>query len=209
MKEKPYMSSQDMLEWLKIGCLAGEARQAAETTKKNAKTDKEREWAKRMAIAATHLGKVTDERLECMDTMQVVSVKRRHEHSSSQLYTSDMLRVEGRTKPERDDITISYDDWCRLGEMALLHCDMCPQGEYVKNCEYRKVWHRCGIPVAREDVKEGECEFCVDDHMQIILPQGQTDRDNRVREMVQKYVKNAELRDEVERNAENDKRLFL
>ena len=209
MKEKPYMSSQDMLEWLKIGCLAGEARQAAETTKKNAKTDKEREWAKRMAIAATHLGKVTDERLECMDTMQVVSVKRRHEHSSLQLYTSDMLRVEGRTKPERDDITISYDDWCRLGEMALLHCDMCPQGEYVKNCEYRKVWHRCGIPVAREDVKEGECEFCVDNHMQIILPQGQTDRDNRVREMVQKYVKNAELRDEVERNAENDKRLFL
>lgn len=209
MKEKPYMSSQDMLEWLKIGCLAGEARQAAETTKKNAKTDKEKEWAKRMAIAATHLGKVTDERLECMDTMQVVSVKRRHEHSSLQLYTSDMLRVEGRTKPERDDITISYDDWCRLGEMALLHCDMCPQGEYVKNCEYRKVWHRCGIPVAREDVKEGECEFCVDNHMQIILPQGQTDRDNRVREMVQKYVKNAELRDEAERNAENDKRLFL
>ena len=209
MKEKPYMSSQDMLEWLKIGCLAGEARQAAETTKKNAKTDKEKEWAKRMAIAATHLGKVTDERLECMDTMQVVSVKRRHEHSSLQLYTSDMLRVEGRTKPERDDITISYDDWCRLGEMALLHCDMCPQGEYVKKCEYRKVWHRCGIPVAREDVKEGECEFCMDNHMQIILPQGQTDRDNRVREMVQKYVKNAELRDEVERNAENDKRLFL
>ena len=55
MKEKPYMSSQDLLEWLKIGCLAGEARKAAEETKKNAKTDKEKDWAKRMALAATNL----------------------------------------------------------------------------------------------------------------------------------------------------------
>ena len=209
MKEKPYMSSQDLLEWLKIGCLAGEAKQAAEVTKKNAKTPKEKEWAKRMKLAATNLAKVTDERLECMDTMQVVSVQRRHEHSSLQLYTSDQLRVEGRDKPARDDVTISHYDWERLGEMALLHCDMCPQGEFVKNCQYRPVWHRCGIPVAREDVQEGECEFCMDNHMQIILPHGQTDRDHRVRDMVQMYVKNAELADEVKRNAENDKRDFL
>ena len=40
MKEKPYMSSQDLLEWLKIGCLAGEARKAAEDTKKAADEDK-------------------------------------------------------------------------------------------------------------------------------------------------------------------------
>lgn len=209
MKEKPYMSSADLLEWLKIGCLAGEAKHAAEITKKNAKTSKEKEWAKRMAIAATNLSKVTDERLECMDTAQVVSVQRRHEHSSLQLYTSDQLRVEGRDKPARDDVTISHYDWERLGEMALLHCDMCPQGEFVKKCEYREAWHRVGIPVAREDVREGECEFCVDNHMQIILPQGQTDRDNRVREMVQMYYKNAELADKVRKSAENDKRDFL
>lgn len=209
MKEKPYMSSQDLLEWLKIGCLAGEAKHAAEMTKQTARTEKEKDWAKRMKIAATNLAKVTDERIECLDTKQVVSVMRRHEHSSLQLYTSDQLRVEGRDKPARDDVTISHSDWERLGEMALLHCDMCPQGEFVKTCEYREAWHRVGIPVAREDVQEGECEFCVDNHMQIILPQGQTDRDNRVRDMVQMYYKNAELADEVKRNAENDKRDFL
>ena len=209
MKEKPYMSSQDLLEWLKIGCLAGEARQAAEVTKKNAKTQKEKEWAKRMKIAATNLGVVTDERLECLETEQALTVKRRWEHSSLQLYTTDQLRVEGRTKPIKEDKTISHYDWERLAEMALLHCDMCPQGENVKNCEYRETWHRVGIPVAREDVKEGECEFCVDNHMQIILPQGCTDRDNLIRKMVQMYYKNAELADEVKRNAENDKRDFL
>jgi hypothetical protein len=209
VKEKPYMSSQDLLEWLKIGCLAGEAKVAAEETKKHAKTDKEKDWAKRMAIAATNLSKVTDERLECMDAMQVASVQRRHEHSSLQLYTSDKLRVDGRTKPERDDVTISYQDWCFLGEMALMHCEMCPQGKYVKDCEYRQTYHRVGIPVAREEVKEGECEFCMDNYMQIVLPQGHTDRDNKIREMVQMYVKNAELADEVKKNAENDKRLFL
>lgn len=209
MKEKPYMSSADLLEWLKIGCLAGEAKHAAELTKQTARTEKEKDWAKRMKLAATNLAKVTDERIECLDTKQVVSVMRRHEHSSLQLYTSDQLRVEGRDKPARDDVTISHSDWERLGEMALLHCDMCPQGDFVKTCEYREAWHRVGIPVAREDVKEGECEFCVDNHMQIILPQGQTDRDNRVREMVQMYYKNAELADEVKKNAENDKRDFL
>ena len=209
MKEKPYMSSQDLLEWLKIGCLAGEAKHAAEMTKQTARTEKEKDWAKRMKIAATNLGVVTDERIECLDTKQVVSVMRRHEHSSLQLYTSDQLRVEGRDKPARDDVTVSHYDWERLAEMALLHCDMCPQGEFVEKCEYRECWHRIGIPVARVSVEKGECEFCVDNHMQIILPQGQTDRDNRVRDMVQMYYKNAELADEVKKNAENDKRDFL
>ena len=106
-------------------------------------------------------------------------------------------------------MTISYDDWCLLGEMALLHCDMCPQGENVKNCEYRDMYHRIGIPVARLNVKEGECEFCNDNHVHIILPQGHRDRDNVLRAMVQECYKNAELADEIKRNAENDKRVFL
>ena len=209
MKEKPYMSSGDLLEFVKLAILAGEIEAAAEQTKKCAKTPKEKEWAKRMKTAATHAGKVVDERMACLDYEQAKTVDRRWKHSEVRLYTSDQLRVEERTKPEKEDVTICYDDWCNLGELALLHCDMCPQGEYVKNCEYRKTFHRVGIPVGREEVKDGECEFCVDNHMQIILPQGQKDRDNLIRKMCEKYYKNAELADEVKRNAENDKRLFL
>ena len=209
MKEKPYMSSQDLLEWLKIGCLAGEARQAAELTKKNAKTTKEKEWAKRMAIAATNLGVVTDERLECLDTAQALTVKRRWGNSDLRMYTSDQIRFDNVTKPPKESVTMSHDDWERLGEMALLHCDMCPQGDYVKRCEYRETWHRVGIPVARVDVKEGECEFCNDNHIHIILPHGQKDRDNKIRDYCQKCYKNAEYADELKRNAENDKREWL
>jgi len=208
MKEKPYMSSNDLLEWLKIGCLAGEAKKAAETTKKTAKTQKEKEWAKRMKIAATHLGKVTDERMACLEPEQVATVKRRWGNSDLRLYTSDQLRVEDRTKPAREDVTICYEDWCRLGEMALLHCNMCPQGEYVKNCEYRKVFHRVGIPVGRESVRDGECEFCIDNFMHIILPQGGEDKANIIRRQVMKLCDKA-AREEAIRNCNNDKREFL
>ena len=209
MKEKPYMSSTDMLEFIKLGCLSGEAKLSAKVTKENAKTPKEKEWAKRMAIAATNLGKVVDERLECLDEAQVITVQRRWKNSDIRLYTVDQLRVEGRTKPEAEDRTISYEDWCYLGELALLHCEMCPQGQYVKDCEYRKMFHRVGIPVGREEVKDGECEFCVDNHMHIILPQGNTEKYHLVRAMCQEYYKKAELADEVNKNFENDKRLFL
>ncbi len=209
MKATKYMSSAHFLEFIKVGIAAGESKAIAEQTKKTAKTPQEKDWAKRLAIAATHLGKVTDERMACLDPDQAKTVDRRWKNSEVRMYTSDQMRLEDTLPEAREPVTISYDDWCRLGEMALLHCDMCPQGEYVKNCEYRKMYHRVGIPVGRENVKEGECEFCVDNHMQIILPHGQTDRNNLVREMVQKYVKNAELADEVKRNAENDKREFL
>ena len=108
-----------------------------------------------------------------------------------------------------EDRTISYNDWCLFGELALLHCLMCPQGKYVKDCEYRKMFHRVGIPIGREEVKEGECEFCTHNHMHIVLPQGNTEKYDHVRAMVQEYYKNAELADEVKKKYENDKRLFL
>ena len=209
MKEKPYMSSADLLEWLKVGALAGEAKFAAEETKKHAKTPKEKDWAKRMAIAATHLGKVTDERLECMDTEQVLTVQRRHRNTSIRLYTSDQMRLEDKN-PKRENVTICYDDWCLLGELALMHCDICPQGKYVKDCEYRKMFHRVGIPVGREDVKEGQCEFRYCDYIHVILPQGGEDKANLVRQEVQKIYQDAEkARATIKEKLEKDKREFL
>lgn len=209
MKEKPYMSSQDMLEFIKLAILAGEAKNAAELTKKTAKTPKEKDWAKRMAIAATNMGKVTDERLACLSHDQVKTVDRRWKNSDVRLYTVDQLRLEERTKPSAEDRTISYDDWCLLGEMALLHCDMCPQKEHVKDCEYRKAFHRIGFPVGREEVQEGQCEFRVDDYMHIILPQGGDKAAEEIRELCIKMYKDAEAAAEAKKAADEDKRLFL
>lgn len=208
MKEKSYMSSFDILEFIKIAILAGECEQAAKVTKEKAKTPKEKDWAKRMKLAATNLGKVVDERMGCLEYDQKKTVKRRWTNSEVRLYTSDQMRVEDKN-PQRENVTISYDDWCLLGEMALLHCDMCPQGKCVKDCEYRKAFHRIGFPVGREEVKEGQCEFRVDDYMHIILPQGGEDAAEHIRKLVMEMYKDAEKARQAKEAADNDKRLFL
>lgn len=208
MKATTYMSSAHLLEFIKIAIASGEAKAIAEQTKKTAKTPQEKDWAKRLAIAATHLGKVVDERMACLDYEQAKTVERRWHNSDVRLYTVDQLRLEERDKPSAEDRTISYDDWCRLGEMALLHCDMCPQGEYVKNCEYRKAFHRIGLPVGREEVKDGQCEFRYDDYIHVLLPQGGERAEELIREEVKRMCIKAE-REKAIKNKENDKRLFL
>ena len=208
MKETTYMSSAHLLEFIKVAIAAGEAKAIAEQTKKTAKSPKEKDWAKRLAIAATHLGKVTDERMACLDRDQAKTVERRWKNSDVRLYTSDQMRLEDKN-PKQENVTISYDDWCLLGEMALLHCDMCQQRKCVKDCEYRKAFHRIGFPVGREEVKEGQCEFRVDDYMHIILPQGGEDAAEHIRKLVMEMYKDAEKARQAKEAADNDKRLFL
>lgn len=89
MKETTYMSSAHLLEFIKVAIASGEAKAIAEQTKKTAKTPKEKDWAKRLAIAATHLGKVTDERMACLDYDQAKTVERRWKNSEVRLYTVD------------------------------------------------------------------------------------------------------------------------
>lgn len=209
MKETTYMSSAHLLEFIKVAIAAGEAKAIAEQTKKTAKSPKEKDWAKRLAIAATHLGKVTDERMACLDRDQAKTVERRWKNSDVRLYTSDQMRLEDKN-PKQENVTISYDDWCLLGELALLHCDICPQGKYVKDCEYRKMFHRVGIPVGREDVQEGQCEFRYCDYIHLILPQGGEDKADLVRKEVQKIYYEAEkARATIKEKLEKDKREFL
>ena len=81
MKATKYMSSAHFLEFIKVGIAAGESKAIAEQTKKTAKTPQEKDWAKRLAIAATHLGKVTDERMACLDPDQAKTVDRRWKNS--------------------------------------------------------------------------------------------------------------------------------
>ena len=208
MKATTYMSSAHLLEFIKIAIASGEAKAIAEQTKKTAKTPQEKNWAKRLAIAATHLGKVVDERMACLDYEQAKTVDRRWKNSEVRLYTVDQMRVEDREKPEAEDRTISYDDWCKIGEMALLHCDLCPQGCYVETCEYRKAFHRIGLPVGREEVKDGQCEFRVDDYIHVLLPQGGERAEELIHEEVKRMCIKAE-REKAIKNKENDQRLFL
>jgi hypothetical protein len=197
VKAKPYMSSNDILEFLKIGCLAGECKKCAEITKKTAKTDQEKDWAKRLLTAATHLGKVTDERIACCEPIQLKTVKRRWKNSDLRLYTTDQLRIDERDKKIAEDRTMSWEDFAFLGEMALLHCELCPQGEFVEDCEYRQTFHRVGIPISRESVKPGQCEFCRDDFMHIVLPHGHDKHEEQIKRMLDKIYEKAKKGEEV------------
>lgn len=173
MRETNYMSSSALIEFLKVGILAGELDIIAANTKKTAKTPKEKRWAKDMRMSATLLQKITDERVAVLDKDQLESVARRNQHSKMVMETTHNLRVgKGRID---DRITVDYDDLALIAEMALMCCNSCPQGKYVKDCEYRKMFHRLGIPVGREDVCEGECEFMTSNKPKILLPQGNTD----------------------------------
>ena len=173
MKEAPYMSSSALLEFLKVGILAGELDIIAANTKQSAKTPKEKRWAKDMRMSATLLQKITDERIAVLDREQLESVARRNKNSTMVMETSHNLRTgKGRID---DRITIDYDDLALIAELALMGCNACPQGKYVKDCEYRKMYHRLGIPVGREEVCEGECEFMTSNKPKILLPQGNTD----------------------------------
>lgn len=165
MKRTPYMSTAEMIDWIKIGVLAGESRAIASRTP-------EKDWQRKLKCVATYCEKITKERLACLDAKQLRSVSRRNSHSTMKLYTSDECRID-----ERQDgvpyeaATVSIDDLQTLTELAFCSCQSCPQGACVGGCEYRNVMHRLGIPVARDNPKDGECEFRTDNKMRIVRPQ--------------------------------------
>ena len=188
MKQSNYMSSNALIEFLKIGILSSELDVIANNTKKTAKTQTEKDWAKYMRMCSTMLQKICVERLECLDKAQRDSVERREEHNRMLFETTRAARTgTGRVE---DRLTIDFDDYTCIAELALLACHACPQGKYVKDCEYRKMFHRLDVPVGREEVCEGECEFMTCNKPKILLPQGTNDK-------------------EAQEMLDNDERLFL
>lgn len=171
MRATSYMNADSLLEWLKVGTFAGEVDLIAAATKEHAKSPVEKSWAKLLRTCATLAKKVTDERLKFIDRKQLENVDRRQKRTKVLLYTTDQVRTTNGLTPG-EPITMEYNDVLQFAELALLACRACPQGKYVKDCEYRKVMHRIGIPVGRENPRAGECEFMCENCLSIILPQG-------------------------------------
>lgn len=173
MQETSYMNGKSILELVKVGCFSTELKKIAEDTKARAKTDKEKEWAKKFKCAHTYLQKIIHERLACLDKSQVKSVDRRCDHTVIEVYTTDQVRTE----KEKDGVTyepvtLEFNDFATLAELMLIGCRLCPQGKYVKDCPYRPLMHKVCIPVLRENPAEGECEFMGDNALEMILPNG-------------------------------------
>ena len=74
-------------------------------------------------------------------------------------------------KKEKRTVEIDSEDLWNLADFALTECMTCPQGECVKPCEMRDLYHRCGLEPTRFDVKEGECEFRADNEVKAVSVQ--------------------------------------
>lgn len=165
MKRATYMTTEEMIQFLKIGILSSECRVIADKTS-------EKDWVQKMRCAATYCEKIVKERLACLDPKQIRSVERRNNHSCMKLYTSDEVRMDKQQDGvPYESVTIHINDLQSLVELALCSCQSCPQGACVKECEYREIMHRLSIPVARDNPTPGECEFRIDNKMTVVRPQ--------------------------------------
>lgn len=176
MNDNSYMNAGQLVEFIKVGMLAGELDKIAADTKKAAKTAQVKGWAQRIKSAATNLSKVIDERLRCLEPKQLDSVERRFNNSMLTIDARDKKRFDGE---EELTVTLKSDDFVMLAEMGLMGCGGCPQGKYVKDCQYRALFHRIGIPIARENVQDGQCEFMTRDVPKVCMPNGFTDAEAR------------------------------
>ena len=142
---------------------------------------------------------VITERMEALDQKARDSVERRNNHVRMLMESKDPVRLGKNNKSPLQ--TISSDDLEMIAELALIGCGACPQGKYVKHCPYRAMFHRLGVPIAREDVQDGQCEFMTRDEPKIFMPNGYTDDDAR-RKFTEQEKNNIEalskVRDKVE-----------
>lgn len=164
MKRQPYMSRPELIDFLKIGTLAGEAEAIAERTS-------EKDWRQKLKTIATYANRITDERLKTLDKKQLSTVERRHKHTILKLVTTDQDRYEPNDGKPEERITVNTDDLYDIVDLALLSCRKCPQGDVCAKCEFRTVYHRIGVPPIRTNPAEGECEFRSDNEIACITPQ--------------------------------------
>lgn len=160
MNKEPYMGRAEMLTWLKIGTLAGEADSAAKSTK-------DKVWHRKLKCVATYCQNIIEERLKYLDPKQIEVLKRRRRTTEIKLFTSDQKRA----RTDEPNITIETEDLYDLLDLALKACFCCEQGCYVKDCKWREVFHRLDVMPLRTNPKEGECEFRLDNEQFFLTPQ--------------------------------------
>ena len=113
-----------------------------------------------MRSAATNCQKLLEERLFCLDKDQLQTVQRRHNHNKMVYVTSDDKRYVPTDKENPQElVTVSIDDLYTVIDHAFESCHLCTQGIKVEECRYRKLYHRLGVPVARDNPADGQCEF--------------------------------------------------
>lgn len=176
MKKAPYMASAEMQQLMWLSAMVQMVERITETTK-------ERDWLDKLKNIETLTNELIGERLLLLDEKEKKKVERRATHLAIKVYGYDDVRVD---KSDHDrSVTVKFEDLITLADAALLECFSCPQGDFVKDCQYRKAFHSLGLTcgVARENPAKGECEWRFDNEQKNVTPQYERVKDEVIEQI--------------------------
>lgn len=153
MKRSPYCSSSELWDVLKMGVFTSECEAIAARTP-------EKDWRQKLKTMQTYSMRIFDERLAALDPKQKAAMLRRYKHTAIKFYSSDVDRIKRKDdgKPG-EEVLVAHSDLFDLLDLCAYNCMACPQGDCREQCYYRELYHRLGVPVNRDEPKDGECEF--------------------------------------------------
>lgn len=164
MKHAPYMASAETREYMWLSAVVQMMDKLLETTQ-------DKNWRRKFKTIQTMTSNVVAERWKDIDELEKSKLARRIKSIGIKVYSYDDARVDS-----SDDVrvkTISQEDFLDLCDSALLNCYGCGQGDVVKECPRRKLFHRIGMQVyaSRENPAPGECEFRYENSVRLVTPQ--------------------------------------
>lgn len=134
-------------------------------------TTEDKKWRQKIKTCDTLIDKIINERWQELSSIEQPKVWRRIEKIRIKVYSYDDYRVDREDYNRKK--TISQEDFFDLVDAASLNCMGCPQGDIVKECPRRKMFHRLGLSchTLREQPESGECEFRGDNEQYAVTPQ--------------------------------------
>lgn len=164
MDHTKYMSSSQMIEYMWLSTMRQICERVLKTT-----TDKA--WRQRIKTCDTLISKIITERWNDMDKMEQDKAWRRIQKIGIKVYAYDDARVD--REDYGRDVTIKFEDLLELADGCSLQCMACAQGDLVKDCSRRKMFHRLGLHChkSRENPGPGECEYRYNNEQYAVTPQ--------------------------------------
>lgn len=161
MKREKYMSKNEFIQFMKLNVLVSEIEQWINTTD-------DPKWRRKMKNCRTQLFKLMVERLVYLDEKQRNALENKHKTMKMQFVSTSNFYGTKAGKEQKRTVEIDAEDLYNLADFALTECMTCPQGDTVKNCEMRELYHRCGLEPTRCNCGEGECEFRSDNEVKAV-----------------------------------------
>lgn len=164
MKHAPYMASAETREYMWLSAVVQMMDKLLETTQ-------DKNWRRKFKTIQTMTSNVIAERWQDIDELEKSKLTRRIKSVGIKVYHYDDARVDSSDTARIK--TIDQEDFFELCDAALLNCYGCSQGDLVKDCPRRKLFHRLGLQVfaLRENPASGECEFRYENSVRLVTPQ--------------------------------------